>query len=45
MIFIIDETEKFLIERINILGNNVTEESVLRNQFEVDEGDFIMNSY
>ena len=40
MIFIIDETEKFLIERINILGNNVTEESVLRNQFEVDEGDF-----
>ena len=40
MIFIIDETEKFLIERINIFGNNVTEESVLRNQFEVDEGDF-----
>ncbi len=27
------------MERINILGNNVTQESVIRNQFELDEGD------
>ena len=37
--FIIEETEKKYIERINILGNNVTRESVIRNQFEIDEGD------
>ena len=29
----------FLIERINIFGNNVTRESVIRNQLEIDEGD------
>ena len=38
--FIIQETEKNLISRINILGNNVTRENVIRNQFEIDEGDF-----
>jgi len=27
------------IERINILGNNITLESVIRNQIEIDEGD------
>jgi outer membrane protein insertion porin family len=37
--FIINETEKFYVERINIFGNNVTQESVIRNQFEIDEGD------
>ncbi len=37
--FEIIETEKFFVERINILGNNVTQESVIRNQFELDEGD------
>ena len=37
--FIIDETEKYFVERINILGNNITRESVIRNQLEVDEGD------
>ena len=37
--FIIKETEKFYVERINIFGNNVTQESVIRNQFEIDEGD------
>ena len=37
--FKIEETEKFFIERINILGNNVTRESVIRNQIEIDEGD------
>ena len=33
------ETEKFYVQRINILGNTVTQESVLRNKFLVDEGD------
>ena len=38
--FQIQEPEKkFFIERFNILGNNVTQESVMRNQFELDEGD------
>ena len=38
--FIIKEPEKkFYVERFNILGNNVTHESVIRNQFELDEGD------
>jgi len=37
--FIIEETDKFLIKRINIFGNNVTRENVIRNQFEIDEGD------
>jgi len=36
---IIEETEKYYVEKINILGNNITEESVLRNQLLVDEGD------
>jgi len=35
----ISESEKFYIEKINIFGNNVTQESVIRNQFFVDEGD------
>ena len=39
MTFNIDETEKFYVERIDILGNNITRESVIRNQLEVDEGD------
>ena len=30
--FTIDETEKFFVEKINIYGNNVTVESVIRNQ-------------
>ena len=37
--FDIVETEKFFVERINVLGNNVTQETVIRNQFELDEGD------
>ncbi len=37
--FKIEEMEKFFIERINIFGNNVTRESVIRNQIEIDEGD------
>ena len=31
--FKITETEKRFVERINIIGNNITEESVIRNQF------------
>ncbi len=39
LIFKIEDTEKFYVEKINILGNNVTQENVIRNQFEIDEGD------
>jgi outer membrane protein insertion porin family len=38
-VFNIDESEKFYVEKINIYGNNVTQEEVLRNVFYVDEGD------
>ena len=37
--FLIEETEKLIVEKINIFGNFVTNENVLRNQFELDEGD------
>ena len=37
--FRINETEKFFVDRINIFGNNITRESVIRNQLEIDEGD------
>ncbi len=37
--FIITETDKRFVERINIFGNNVTEESVIRNKLLLDEGD------
>ena len=37
--FELSETERFIIEKINIFGNNVTKETVIRNQFEIDEGD------
>ena len=37
--FKIEESEKFYVERINILGNNVTHENVIRNSLEIDEGD------
>ncbi len=37
--FIIEETEKFFVEKINIFGNNVTMEHVIRNQLVIDEGD------
>ena len=39
LIFEVKETEKFFGERINIFGNNVTEEKVIRNQLLIDEGD------
>ncbi len=37
--FIIKETEKIYVKKINILGNNVTRETVIRNELELDEGD------
>ena len=37
--FIIKETDLKFVERINIFGNNVTKETVIRNQLEIDEGD------
>jgi len=39
LFFEVKETEKFFVERINILGNNVTDEKVIRNQLIIDEGD------
>ncbi len=35
----LDETEKFYIEKINIFGNYITNENVIRNSLIVDEGD------
>tara|TARA_B100000787_G_scaffold152096_1_gene125491 strand:- start:2043 stop:4280 length:2238 start_codon:yes stop_codon:yes gene_type:complete len=37
--FNIQETEKFYVEKINIYGNNITDETVIRNNLVVDEGD------
>jgi len=37
--FKIIETEKLYVEKINILGNNITREEVIRNQLLMDEGD------
>ena len=34
-----NESEKFYVERINILGNQITLEEVIRNSLIVDEGD------
>ncbi len=37
--FNIFETDKILVERIDITGNNVTNESVIRGELLIDEGD------
>ncbi len=37
--FKIDEIDKIFVKKINIFGNNITQENVIRNQFEIDEGD------
>ena len=37
--FSINEDKKFIVERINIYGNNITRENVIRNQLLIDEGD------
>ena len=39
IVFNIAETEKKYVERVNIYGNNVTIETVIRNNLKVDEGD------
>jgi len=39
LIFNIEDSDKFFVEKINIFGNNVTQENVIRNQMEIDEGD------
>jgi len=39
IIFKVSESEKTYVEEINIFGNTITEDSVIRNQLEVDEGD------
>ena len=36
---LIYEGEKFMLERINIVGNNVTNDDVIRSEMLVDEGD------
>ena len=40
---IIDEIKKQYVERINIFGNNITRETVLRNNLALDEGDTFNN--
>ncbi|MFL2891902.1 MAG: outer membrane protein assembly factor BamA [Candidatus Pelagibacter sp.] len=37
--FILDELDKSYVDRINIFGNFITEEKVIRNSMIVDEGD------
>ena len=37
--FVIEESNQFFVKKINIYGNNVTQENVIRNQLELDEGD------
>ena len=39
LLFNIEESEKFYVEKINIFGNNITREGVIRNNLLVDEGD------
>ena len=40
LIFTIDVSQQSIVEKINIFGNNVTRENVIRNQLEIDEGDY-----
>ncbi len=39
ILFKIEESDLVFVERINIFGNNVTREDVIRNQLVLDEGD------
>ena len=39
VIFNFDDLERYYVERINIFGNFITDEKVIRNTFIVDEGD------
>ena len=37
--FLINESQKLYVDRVNILGNNITNETAIRNLLIVDEGD------
>ena len=37
--FNVTETKKYYVDKINIFGNNITNENVIRNNFLIDEGD------
>ena len=37
--FKIEDAERLIVEKINIYGNNITNENVIRNQLSLDEGD------
>ena len=37
--FVIEKTDSYYVDRINIFGNTITRENVIRNQLEIDEGD------
>ncbi|MDA9728324.1 outer membrane protein assembly factor BamA, partial [Candidatus Pelagibacter sp.] len=39
VIFNFDDLERYYVERINIFGNFITDEKVIRNTFIIDEGD------
>ncbi len=41
--FLVDESKKLYVERINVFGNNITNEKVIRNSLIVDEGDALNN--
>ena len=43
--FEIKETEKLVVEKINVYGNNVTHESVIRNKLAIDEEILLMKFY
>ncbi len=43
LVFEIFEGEKISVERINILGNNITNENVIRSELLLDEGDPFTN--
>ena len=34
-----EETDKIFINRINVIGNYITREKVIKNKFLIDEGD------
>ena len=37
--FVVKESEKFYVKKINVFGNNINEERVIRDLLEFDEGD------
>ena len=39
LVFNVEESEKIYVDKINIFGNTVTAETVIRNQLMLDEGD------